>query len=289
MFFNGTITAFMKKNTSKSIEESLREFGKISESFDSIVSDTDFQKIYRESIKHIAESPLMFNGYHWVTNFKDMSIMDISGLKKILGYDEETFTLQKSVSIMHPNFRPFILEYAKNAYEMLCDERYRLLSNKAHYSIQFPVLRYDGVYILVQMNISIIMVDKMGNPLVNYNRFEVLGNYLEEPIAIVPRVFFRTEMDLSAKAQEAEVELKERVKGFLFDKLNLTDTELKVLNGLSDTNKKIAQIAQELDDMSIETLKIHNKNILKKARHCLSPLFRDAKEVVKYLKSMDML
>ena len=282
----------MRKKNQKSIKESLQEFEKLSSNFDWAMSD--FEEVYNRTIKAIAESPYMFNYYHWVTNFKDMRIIHISGLKKMLGHDEDTFTLQKSFGIIHPNFRPFVLEYAKNAYEMLCDKKYRLLSSKAHYSIQFPVLRADGEYILVQMNVSIIMVDKAGNPLANYNRFEVLGKYFDGPILIQPRVFFRTNIDLSDKAQEAEAELSERVRDFLLKQLGFTDAEKKVLLCLSE-GKPLTEIAkaltkpEALTDISVETVKIHTKHILTKAKNHLSPLFKSARDVAEYLKSMNII
>lgn len=276
----------MRKKAPRSIKESIHEFGKLSANFDWTLSD--FDDFYNANIKALVESPYIYNNYHWITNFKEMRIIRIIGLKKILGYDEDTFSLHKSFDIIHPNFRPFVLEYAKNAYEMLSDKRYRPLSSKAHYSIQFPVHRSDGEYILVQMNVSIIMVDKAGNPLINYNRFEVLGKYFGEPIFIKPKVYFRTGVDLSQKAQEAVDQLSEKTRNFLLAYLHFTEREKEVLKCLS-VGEKLPEIAKKLGDMSIETLKMHNKNILKKAKQHLSTLFQNARDVAYYLESMNIL
>ena len=276
----------MRKKNHRSTKESLYEFEKLSANFDWTMSD--FDEVYNKTIKAIAESPYMFNYYHWITHFKEMRIRHISGLKKMLGYEESDFTLQKSFDIIHPNFRPFVLEYAKNAYEMLSDKKYRPLSSKAQYSIQFPVQNIEGEYILVQMNISIILTDKTGNPLMNYNRFEVLGKYFGSPILIKPRVFFNTGIDLSEKAKEAEAELTVKVKDFLMKHLEFTDTEKKVLKYLSE-GQKLPDIAKALDDKSVKTVKVHNKHILNKARNHLSLLFKDARDVAQYLNSMNIL
>ena len=276
----------MKKKNQKSIEENLLEFERIIGNCDWVLAD--FDKIYLNDIKPTADSPYMFNYFHWITNFKKMCIEHKSGVKKMLGYEEETFSLEKCFSIIHPNFRPFVLEYSKNTYEMLKTPKYKTLSNKAHFSIQFPILRADGEYILVQMNVSIIMVDNIGSPLINYNRFEVLGKYFDTPIFIKPRINFRTGIDLSEKAKEAEAELSGKVRHFLLNHLGFTDKELEVLKCLGN-DLRLTDISDKLNIPSVETIKKHNLNIIKKARIHLSPLFANARDIAKYLKGMGII
>lgn len=171
---------------------------------------------------------------------------------------------------------------------MLSEKKYQSLSSKAHYSIQFPILRSDGEYYAVQMNVSIILVDKEGNPLVNYNRFEVLGNYWGEPLIIKPRVHFRTGVDLSGTAKEVEAELSKKVRDFIWERLEFTEKEKNVLQCLSNGDK-LTEISDILNIKSVETVKKHNLHILKKARLHLSPLFMSARDVANYLKSMSIL
>lgn len=255
---------------------------------DARLDDVEFEEFYRSNIQILAESPYMFNYYHWVSYYPDKEIGNIVNLKKMLGHDEDGFDFEKSQSIIHTNFRPFVVEYAKATFNMLCDKKYRMLGDKAHYSIQFPVKHAEGYYILVQMNVSIIKVNDWGYPIALYNRFEVLGKYLNSPILIKPRIFFRTKMDLTDMTRAAEKDLTQKVSVFMLNHLGFTKSEMALLKKLSE-EISIKNIAIELGNISEETVKVHNKNILNKARGLLSPLFMSAREVSHYLKDMDII
>jgi hypothetical protein len=272
-----------EKKPSKNIN--LSHFADMSAAFQSVAFE--YEKIYKKSIEPIANSDYMFNYFHWTTDIKAMSIIDCYGIEKMLGYDESSFTLEKSVEIIHPLFKPFVIQYAYLAYQMLSLPKYRLLSSKAHYSIQFPILNAKGQFILVQKNISIIVTDDEGNSIVNYNRFEVLGEYRNLPIPIKPRVFFKTNLDLSERAKEAEHELNEKVKKIFLKIIGITPKQVKILKLLAD-NKPIEDILKLLD-YNGETHKTHAKSILSKARLTLSPLFRESREVANYLRGMNII
>jgi DNA-binding CsgD family transcriptional regulator len=250
--------------------------------------EVEFEEMYKNNIQILAESPYMFNYYHWVSYFPDKEIRNIVNLKKMLGHDEGGFDFEKSQGIIHANFRPFVVEYAKTTFNMLCDKKYRMLGDKAHYSIQFPVKHNEGHYVLVQMNVSIIRVNDLGYPIALYNRFEVLGKYFNSPILIKPRIFFRTKMDLTDMARAAEKDLTQKVSVFMLNHLGFTKSEMALLKKLSD-DLSIKNIAIELGNISEETVKVHNKNILNKARGTLSPLFTSAREVSHYLKDMEII
>jgi DNA-binding CsgD family transcriptional regulator len=274
----------MKENKpSKHIN--LSHFADMSAAFQSVAFE--YEKIYKKSIEPIATSDYMFNYFHWTTDIKAMSIIDCYGIEKMLGYDESSFTLEKSVEIIHPLFKPFVIQYAYLAYQMLSLPKYRPLSSKAHYSIQFPILNAKGQFILVQKNISIIVTDDEGNSIVNYNRFEVLGEYRNLPIPIKPRVFFKTNLDLSERAKEAEQALNEKVKKIFIKIIGITPKQVKILKLLAD-NKPIEDILKLLD-YNGETHKTHAKSILSKARLTLSPLFRESREVANYLRGMNII
>jgi DNA-binding CsgD family transcriptional regulator len=271
------------KEPSKQIK--LSDFEEMSSAFQAVVFE--YEKLYKKSIEPIATSDYMFNYFHWTTDIKAMRIIDMYGIEKMLGYDESVFTLEKSIDIIHPFFKPFVIQYAYIAYQMLSLPKYRPLSNKAHYSIQFPILTANGQYVMVQKNVSIIVTDDEGNSIVNYNRFEVLGEYRNLPIPIKPRVFFRTQLDLSERAKEAEKELNEKVKEVFLKIIGITPKQVKILELLAD-DKPIDEILDSLD-YNGETHKTHSKSILSKARSTLSPLFKEAREVATYLRGMNII
>ena len=78
-----------------------------------------FEEMYKNNIQILAESPYLFNYYHWVSYFSKKEICNIVNLKRMLGHDEDAFDFEKSQSIIHANFRPFVVEYAKTTFNML--------------------------------------------------------------------------------------------------------------------------------------------------------------------------
>ena len=49
-------------------------------------------------------------------------------IERMLGYKDSAFTLEKSMEIIHPNYRDFVVTYGLMAYRMLREPRYRPLS-----------------------------------------------------------------------------------------------------------------------------------------------------------------
>ena len=106
-------------------------------------SKESFDAMYEQNMRPIIESPFMFTTYHWVTNIREQNLTYVSGVQRHLGYADETFTLEKSVQMIHPCYQAFVVEYGLMAYAMLTERRWRPLSSRSHYCLQFPVQRHD--------------------------------------------------------------------------------------------------------------------------------------------------
>jgi DNA-binding CsgD family transcriptional regulator len=246
-----------------------------------------FPDVYKKQLQPIVESSLMFNSYHWTTNISEQKLIQCAGVQRLLGYDEGQFDFAKSYAIIHPKFRPFVIAYGLMAYRMLSDKKYRPLSTRTHYSIQFPVERADGQYLLVQMNASVVQVDASHFPIANYNRFEVLGIYSDTPILIKPHVYFQTELrDLPIAAER---ELKENVREILLKITKMSQTECEMMKMMNQgmNNHAIAESCKP--PIAHDTVKTHCKNIKTKARKYLSPYFQNAREVATYLQHMEII
>ncbi len=278
---------FMKSNQKKTIEnQTMEDLGKISNSFlDPTIS---LSQVYEEKIRPLVQSPFLFNSFHWITDIQKKVLLYKSNISKILGYDEDEFNLEKSIQVIHPGYQKFVTEYGIMAYRMLTERKYQRLSAVSHYCIQYPIQHQEGYFLLVQMDASVIQIDKKGNPIANYNRFELLGNYLNVPIIIRPRVYFRTHVHnyLAEIAHEAEMELSERVKTSLLNTIGFTKAEIEVLKMSLDHT--ISKIAQERE-RSIDTIKSQNKAILEKARNTFCVPFSDVKAVAEYLKNIEVI
>jgi hypothetical protein len=258
------------------------------ERFGQIIPTESLWQIYEKKIRPVTESPFLFNSFHWVTDIQKKDLLYKTNIKKILGYEEAEFTLERSIQVIHPGYQKFVTEYGVMAYRMLTESRYQKLSAISHYCIQYPIRHYNGHYLLVQMDASVVQIDSIGNPIANYNRFELLGNYLNVPIIIRPRVYFRTTVHnhLAEAAHEAEAELSERVKNSLLKTIGFSDIEKEILT-LSLTHT-IPEIAQKRD-RSMDTIKSQNKGILEKARETFWVEFPSVKSVAEYLKNIEII
>jgi DNA-binding CsgD family transcriptional regulator len=257
---------------------------KIVVGFDAPLEPID--RIFSGTIKPIIDSPYLFNCFHWVTNIREQKLMYVHGVEKILGYKDADFTLAKSVDIIHPSYHDFVVEYGLMAYRMLTEPQYRPLSSRSHYCIQYPMRRADGRFILVQMNASVIQTDKEGNPIANYNRFDILGVFLNVPILIRPRVYFRS-LSWSSLEEAAERDISERVSKIMLMRLKITPRELAILKDFA-LDLGGAEIAEK-QHIAPETVKHHSKKMLKKARANLSTHFKNVKEIAIYLKNIEII
>jgi PAS domain-containing protein len=246
-----------------------------------------FEEIFEKDIEPIVKSPFLFNNFHWVTNIKEQKLAFVRGVERILGYNDEEFTFQKSMDIIHENYRDFVVEYGIMAYRMVQEKEFRHLSIHSYYTIQYPMRKANGNYVLVQMNASVIQTDSLGNPIANYNRFEVLGPYLGVPIVIRPRVYFRNYTNWPDLVAKAENDLAQRVSKILLERLKITMREKEVLTGYAD-GKNGQEIAEKLG-LKTETIKTHSTKALEKSRKNLSHSFMNIKSVADYLRIIEII
>jgi DNA-binding CsgD family transcriptional regulator len=270
---------------SKNLDSTVAALQQISEGYSD--PTRPFESIYSETILPIATSPYFFNSFHWTTNILQQELVYVKNVERILGYTDAGFTFLKSLDIIHPNYRGFVKEYGLMAYRMLNEPKYHPLSPYSHYCIQYPVRKATGDYILVQMNASVIQTDAKGNAIANYNRFDVLGPYLEVPFVIRPRVYFRDTSFAKDRAAEAEQDITQRVSRIMLRELGITDTELKVLKGFADGHKALA-IASELG-VGSETIKTHADNIRRKVRERLCGSFGRVNDIAFYLRKIEII
>lgn len=240
-----------------------------------------FNKIYDVWIKPIELSPLMFNYFHWVVNYKEQRVIHSSGVRKMLGYDDSTLTLDKVQNLVHPNFRTLIRMLTVKVSELFKSMNYRAFK-EVHFSIQFPIQHINGTFLLVQQSCTILSTDKDYNPVIVYYRFENLGKYNDFPIIFKPRVYFNVGIYSADLEKMAEALLLRDVNKILLDHVSLTGKQTEILDLLSQ-GKSIVDIAKEMN-ITIETLKVHNKAILSKARKNIYPLFNNAREVASFLR-----
>jgi DNA-binding CsgD family transcriptional regulator len=255
-------------------------------SFNTVYENTflTFEKNYDIWIRPMELSPLMFNSFHWVVNLRDQKIVYSSGVKKILGADEFNLTLEKTQNLTHPNFRTVIKALSAKVFDLFKSMDFRSFSKEAHFCTQFPIQHMNGTFVLVQQSCTVLSVDSEYNCVEVYYRFENLGKYLGFPIFMKPRLSFNAGGYSKEIEKIAEAQIAKEVNNVLMTHLNLTRKQTQVI-GLLSRDKSIGDITQELN-ITVETIKVHNKNILSKAKDKISPMFTNAREVSIFLKEV---
>jgi hypothetical protein len=239
-------------------------------------------KSFIDLVKPIEDSPMMFNLFHWVVNHEEQDIVHCFGVKKMLGYDDQTLTYEKSQNLIHPNFRGLILKLSAIVFDFFKSSSYQVLNKQAHFCIQFPIQHINGSFLLIQQNCTVLSTDKDHNPVIVYYRFENLGKFIGFPIIVKPRVCFNIGIYSIDLEQVVETQLSKGINSLVLKHIGLTTKQTEILSLLSQ-EKSIDQITKELN-ITIETIKVHNKNILSKAKKNISQMFTNAREVSYFLK-----
>jgi len=222
--------------------------------------------------------------YTWITNIPQMEIRLIQGVKKCLGYDEETFTLYTALNMIHPAFRFLVVEYAREMYVRLQDDMFKQNAAQTTYQIQFPVRNVHGEYYLVSQISRIYSFENKGLAIENINLFVITKLYENEPVVIRP--YLRLNMG-GYLDKEANV-LTKAVTTRLNDRFRFLTPKEKEVAGyhLQElTNDEIAQSTET----GFANIAKHNRNILAKASQYFPFSFKDASEVARYYQALGLI
>jgi len=148
--------------------------------------------------------------------------------------------------------------------------------------------RLTDRYLLVDQYLMPIVVQQAPIALFGYC-YVLESDYQGEPVLLNPIVLIGQQQagELESKLREIRSRLFRRRQRQL-GKAGFTRTELELLDTLAERQRTCQELAAGTD-RSPETIRSHYKNILRKARGQLSPAFRDAPEVARYLKQVGLI
>ena len=198
--------------------------------------------------------PLMPLQYCYVHNLKTGKIENVQGVDRILGYPNESFTLELYYEKLHPIDREMIFETSKDNLD-LANERIGQIKNEGPFESQFTILiriksvRGEYVHILRQSTI------------LEYHRkiqktFSVCTDVSALGLTYkVNSVFWFRNINKSYSVDQIERLLHKNWS-------NLTSREIEIL-ALIAQGKKTKEIGEKLN-ISIYTVNKHRQNIISK-------------------------
>ncbi|MFK8162216.1 MAG: helix-turn-helix transcriptional regulator [Lewinella sp.] len=220
----------------------------------------------------------------------------IYGVEDCLGYKEDEFDLQKSLSIVREPYRSFMLEYAKLTYQLFNDEQFRKrVTQDSAYRISVVVDHYRHRDPVIVTRTSFILTDSQGKMLpfqINfcYPQAVINDNDLWN-IVPIPRIvqgtseyFNQLLQKLKACASPLIIARIRKMRG----KSLLTPAQAEVARHLKE-GQTIGQMA-ELLGKSPSTIKKYNTEIIERVATVFPLLiFTEASHVATYLEKTELL
>lgn len=228
----------------------------------------EVQKVWSEISHYRAPAPLQVEAeiykrlvdivqpgdyYYMVFNPTELSLEYVSeSVERVLGYKREEMTVEKNLSIIHPDDLPYFMDFEATVAKF-CAELPPAKIPKYKSRYDYRVRKADGSYIRILQQIVAIQSDEQG---------AVLGSFIVH--TDISHLKTSTKMSLSMIGLDGEPSYLDMnpVKKYIPSKELLTRREKEVLR-LMAQGKTTAEIAEELY-ISPATVSTHRKNIHRK-------------------------
>ena len=193
---------------------------------------------------------LMASQYSWVHNLKTYKLEDLRRIKKVLGYNENDFTLEFYFSKIHPDDKNIIFEASRIAINYI--NEYKLFDPElCQLTLLYRILKSDNQYAHIQRQ-SVV--------------YEVFNNKIHKTFSLCNNV---TALNLKCPCS-----VYFTAPGFAINEnFHIVNKNKLCLNKLSIREKNIVMllsagydtktISQKLN-LSVSTIYTHRRNILKK-------------------------
>jgi hypothetical protein len=240
------------------------------------ISEEDY-KIFVEEQKAYLNLPWNKSKFLLFSNMKTERLEQCLGLKEVMGWTEP-LSVETYFRMIHPDYLAPYLYWSMAVYELSQEVRSKLKPMQQVLQMQLPLLHYSGTYYWCFMKGFPLRLDKDNNLVLHLNiyvRMEELTDFnhrILEPI-LIERIDI-----MNAWTQV----LREKMKKIVLSTLNNKTQEVM---RLSIEGKKSEQIA-EIMGVSVNTVMMYKKNILRSGQSFCGKVFKDADEVARYFRSM---
>jgi hypothetical protein len=211
------------------------------------------------------------------SNMKTENVEQSLGLKEVMGWTEP-LSVEAYFRMIHPDYIAPYLYWSMAVYELGLEVRSHLKPMQQVFQIQLPLMHLSGTYYWCLMKGLPLRMDADNNLVEHLNiyvRMEELTDFnhrILEPI-LIERVDIMNNWTLM---------LREKMKKIVLSTLN--NKEQEVMRHSLD-GQKSEQIGKDLG-VSIHTVMMYKKNILRRGQSFCGKVFRDADEVARYFRSM---
>lgn len=224
-------------------------------------SESDFSKI--------DNFPLNSKQCLYVVDWQDSKISYQRDVEKILGYNENEFTLKTILNIAHPDDLNLIKRITQAVVYHLISHDTDLSENNSHQNITYRFRKKDGTYIKILRQSTLFEATKNGR--------------MKSNLSLLTDISFFDKTDAINWEFSAPLVEQDAFRNEIYKEFNdfFTPREIDVIKLISN-NFKTKDIAKKLF-ISEHTIYSHRKNILKKS-NC-----HNAKELIEFCNKIGVL
>ena len=236
----------------------------------------------RKEINLLKET-LHWDRFFFVMNLHRMELEQVHGVRKWLGYPDETFNVQKLLQIIHPNHLPGHHISATFLIEGLMKGEWPVEFMKYRFNGTIALRHANGKYLFCRRLNSVFQYSLPERRLLEYiSEFAIVNDYSEES-------FTGTITGESGEKQNWMNDVMKKMKA-AFENRNLFSVQqLRILRKLAwqeNITKAAICKAFKIKDSTYET---HSDRIREKAQELFQKKFTNAKAVAMFLRKQGMI
>ncbi len=235
-----------------------------------------------ESMKEVIRHEKFF----FVVSSNESRIEHTHGVEKWLGYNEQEFTLEKYLSIIHPSYLEFLTHLAQITFQIVSNKGFRVGFREQRYVVDIALKHAKGHYVLCKRALSPWQwrYDKIRQELTHYfNEFTVTNPYLED---ISPELFPRI-LDVNGDKMFNLEDILRKNASLYFEtnKIFFSIQEIRIIRKMAYSPNITSSDLAAFFKNQIGTINTLKKRIIKKGRLLFNdPEIDSAKSIAQLMK-----
>ncbi|MBL0048950.1 MAG: hypothetical protein IPP32_12735 [Bacteroidetes bacterium] len=204
------------------------------------------------------------------------------GISKYLGYSEDTFSIADFLGLTHPQHSIEHWITGVSIWNLLDKHKKFATFDDIQFVHQLALKHVDGSFLFCTCNAFIFQISDCGKAISYGYQFSILKNWEGE--------HFSSSIADKLKIREDILELlkNEKIKNFIESKIFL-DSHMPVLRQLAYLEEKTSKSVADNLELTQNTIKSHNKELLKRAKDVFHKDFKNSLNLAEYLRNQSLI
>jgi hypothetical protein len=241
--------------------------------------------------------------YYAIRDLRNFGFTWRYGIHRCLGYDDDEWTHELSLSVIHDDYRSLFIWFGSLAYEVINNPPTTLSALKHRYIINVPIRKKSGSYVWVKQMSMPLRLDENNRMVLQMNCYTVVSKFQGINLPLLPRIFG----EKGERLRELENQIFQNLLGRL--KLQFDERHLKTLQAFVDidflkrknehkaTPSPIRISAKEVGEWDAENTGIQSTRTIHEYNHSLSKIMKETfnhkfmgvHEIALFLKGLGFL